>query len=324
MNKNLEIVLYIQNIYGLNQIENPYNPIDSFLLDNYGSLYNEIGNYLNHKKIDRIYYGSEFCDELIPSISDVKKILKTVTIHNLQFSLVTPCVSNSGIKRLEKILLFLNEFHNIEIICNDFGVLQLIRDKYTNLIPVLGRLIDKTSREPRIKQNERKLFFNQNGIKFISSPNVYTKEYQNILKDYNVNRVEFDCVPQGIHLQKKNTSTSIYFPFYYITTGSICPFRLISADKNDIYNINHTCKKYCQLYNVKLKKSDLVLLQKGNTIYKDISDINTFINHLAFVDRIIIQYFVSVKSNVGAVSKSPWSQSKVSSTIEKKGNLVVF
>jgi hypothetical protein len=67
--------------------------------------------------------------------------------------LVTPYVGNVMMKYLEESLDYLNNLsikNPIEVVVNDFGVLNLLHKKYTNLKPNFGRLIHKLLKTPLI------------------------------------------------------------------------------------------------------------------------------------------------------------------------------
>ena len=66
----------------------------------YGSLSEDESEY------NRIYIGEEFCENLIPTIIDVKKILSK--FPNKKFSLLTPPLTDYGIKKISQIIRKIN------------------------------------------------------------------------------------------------------------------------------------------------------------------------------------------------------------------------
>ena len=73
------------------------------------------------EEFTRIYFGNEFCQKLIPSKSEVEEVLSFVEKNSLNFTFVTPYVTNKGLHRLESLILFLKERkHGCEIIFNDW------------------------------------------------------------------------------------------------------------------------------------------------------------------------------------------------------------
>ena len=56
--------------------------------------------YVN-EKYSRLYFGNEFCEKLIPSVTDLKNTLGFVMNKRLDFSFVTPYATNIGLNKLK-------------------------------------------------------------------------------------------------------------------------------------------------------------------------------------------------------------------------------
>ena len=57
----------------------------------------------------RLYFGMEFCERLLPSPSQLKKALDFTQKNHLNFTLVTPYVTESGLNKVEKLITLLSE-----------------------------------------------------------------------------------------------------------------------------------------------------------------------------------------------------------------------
>ena len=101
----------------------------------------------------RVYVGSEFCERLIPAEKEVKTALKFCEKNGLGFTLVTPPLTYWGVARVKDILEILPE--ETEVVINDWGILKDV--KRLKLTPVLGRLLVKYKRDPRISSIEGKI-----------------------------------------------------------------------------------------------------------------------------------------------------------------------
>ena len=112
----MEYVLYADSLI------NNTNRIDSFLSKN--------------KKISRLYFGEEFCEELIPDLAKIEDFLQYVNGKDLDFTYVSGVVSNKALKREVDILRFLNKQKvknkKIEVVANDWGILSIIPEKFKN------------------------------------------------------------------------------------------------------------------------------------------------------------------------------------------------
>ena len=99
-------------------------------------------DYFN--KISWIYYWSDNCEYLAPAKQEIEKAIEKFQIFNKNFpphcvrsfTLVTPYVGDLMLGRLDETLDYLNDLqikNQIEVVVNDFWVLNLINKKYKNL-----------------------------------------------------------------------------------------------------------------------------------------------------------------------------------------------
>lgn len=267
---------------------------------------------IKNYKITNIYFGNEFCEELIPTLDEVIKAVDICNKLKYTFTLVTSYVTDKGIEKLEVILQFLDSLsEKIEVVCNDWGVCQLINDKYINLEIIAGRVLDKLSRDPRISKDEYELVYSKNSLEFLKTPNILVDSYQYVLKKYQVKRAEFDYVPQGLNItnklkQKSVNKISVYMPFGYVTTGRMCMMRFLKQKGKEKFYLNKSCQKSCKKYNQIMVKNielginydsyivndKLELFRKGNTVFYEVKDIGSFLEENDVIDRIVYQSYL--------------------------------
>ncbi len=98
-----------------------------------------------------LYFGSEFCQELLPGIKDVEAFVERCTEHGLEAVLLTPLVTHRGLSRLDSLFGGLARREILpSVVFNDWGVLELLREKYP-LFPLrMGRLMNRGLRDPRL------------------------------------------------------------------------------------------------------------------------------------------------------------------------------
>jgi len=247
-------------------------------------------------KHSRIYYGNEFCERLIPGLVDLKEILGYIKTKKLDFSFVTSYVTNTGLARLKVLFEFLKSKKiNCETIINDWGVLNLVNRKYPDFQPVLGRLLTKQKRGPRLVKllkrevKPRLIMDPQNPLqrqilierKLPLSLDYYYKGSNAasvpIIHDFLINqrikRIELDNLAQGmlLELPKGKISASVYTPYVYISTTFFCPTAGCDQKKKSLLKIK-ACKRQCQKYLFKLRHKTMpkVIYLKGNTqFYKN-------------------------------------------------------
>lgn len=210
----------------------------------------------------------EFCERLIPSKEDLNKAIKFTVEKKINFTFVTPYVTEDYLKRIDSLLrLVEKKVPNSEVVINDWGVLNLINKKYKTLKPVLGRLLNKMRREPRMMNLLNRI--PKRCMDELKTPEITVDSFRKALKENNIQRIEFDNVLQGIinvNLHKHGFNGSLYLPFAYVTTTRSC---LTNSCKNNDYTIVgiFPCKKDCQNLTFKLtyKTFPVPLIIKGNT-----------------------------------------------------------
>ncbi len=251
--------------------------------------------YVN-KEYSRLYYGQEFCERLTPSLKDLKEVLSFVQKKGLDFTLVTPYVTNFGLGKLKPLLDWLMiRKTKCEIIVNDWGILRLVNREYLNLSPVLGRLLTKQKRGPSLI----KLLKRQTQPRLIKDPQnpkikylIFQKKFpldldpyykgsnvssvpiiHDFLTSQRIRRIELDNTGQGLffELPRDQISISVYLPYVYISTAFFC--LAAGCDQNNEFFLKRKpCSRQCQKYVFKLRHKSLhkLIYLKGNThFYKN-------------------------------------------------------
>jgi len=232
------------------------------------------------KNCDRIYFGNEFCQNLIPSLDTLKRFYDFAFKRKKQFTFVTPYVTDFGLKIVEDALSFLNQQGHAEIVFNDWGVFKLMKDNFSNLSPVLGRLLTKQRRDPRM----RKIFFEKQGFTetidsegertvLIPRPTPQTLYqhfqtsliniplFQKFLVAQGIMRLEIDNLAWEMDIRvKKPLKVTLYIPYGYVATSRKC---------GKLNLTNRSCAKKCQGYFFKIKDkiSCFDFYSIGNTVF---------------------------------------------------------
>ena len=262
--------------------------------------------YFQKGRYKRIYWGVEFCQNLIPTLKDTREILRFINKNSLNFTLITPFVTEKGLKRLNEIFHWLKKQKIIpEIVVNDWGVLDCLHSEFGNYFDLaLGRLLVRQQRDPAmqrvlqkqlpfaVKRKDGKISIiihkppqrrYQEGIKasYINSSLV-----QDFLAKFGVKRIELNNLIQGLNLDGLKFKKSIYTPFVNISTSRFCP---METKLQKIYRIN-VCKKECQKYYDILRNKAIpkIIYKRGNTtFYKNPVDIKEVLKNR--LDRIVFQ-----------------------------------
>ena len=262
--------------------------------------------YFKKNEYQRIYWGTEFCQNLITTINDTEKILKFARDNDLKFSFVSPFVTEYGLERLKRIFSWLKKKKiNCEVIVNDWGVLNCLNTEFKRCFePVFGRLLVRQQRDPAIKNVlEKQPIFPikckdgkiriivhrppskryQQGIK---ASYVNSQLLQKFLSTFGIKRIELNNIIQGLNLSGIKFKKSIYSPFVNISTTRFCPMK---TRYQKIYRIN-VCKKECQKYYEILRNKAIpkAIYKRGNTtFYKNPLNIKEVLG--LGIDRVVVQ-----------------------------------
>ena len=237
----------------------------------------------------RLYFGNEFCEHLIPNVEVLTAVLERCKDKNMALSVVTPFVTDAGIEKLKKILDFLRiKEVDLEIVINDFGVLDLVQSEKYDFNLVLGRLLSRQKRDSRIDVVSNKL---PAGLKqHFSFCYLDREEIIELLLDFGIKRIELDNLSSGIRRsQNRRLKASLYYPYAYISTTRLCPARKIFK-KNFHLRLVEDCNKECRHGNMILKNKSIPydIILKGNTYFRYIDKLPLDLDVLG-IDRIIYQ-----------------------------------
>ncbi|MFP5264080.1 MAG: hypothetical protein ACLGJB_19535 [Blastocatellia bacterium] len=236
-----------------------------------------VEQYFGSVTFTRCVYGNEFCENLIPSPERLKDAIEAAREKNLKFTLVTPYVSDAGIKLLRPLFdLLSRDGTGNEVVFNDWGVLNLLKRDYSGLIPVQGRLMNKSLRDPRITGVYAANVEEGTALVTLRGSNADCGSYQDLLLRMGVSTIELDNLPQGIDLTfaGSRVNTSIYMPFGFISTSRVCMAAGIHYRKQDKFQPGASCQHECQTHlleytytNSPFGNNDQKFLLKGNTYF---------------------------------------------------------
>jgi hypothetical protein len=172
----------------------------------------------------RIYYGNEFCEHRISGRREFAAACAAVESVGLPLTVVTPPVSEAGAEVLATRLAELARLlPGSEVVVNDWGVLRLLRREFPGLEPVLGRLMTRFLRDPRVTP---RLGLGAAGASPhpLRQASVGMPAFRRMLEGHGIRRIELDNLYQGIDLDFRSLRLlpSLYLPYGYVTTGRIC------------------------------------------------------------------------------------------------------
>ncbi len=216
----------------------------------------ELDNLASHSDTDfqRLYIGTEFCSRLLYGGKQLDALFECLDDMQVDFTLLTPWVTEKHVKKLYKIMEGLPE--GSEIVFNDWGLIEPI--KALGHIPVCGRLLVSIKSDVRII-SDMKTFSD------LKTSNLNSIAFQEFLHRQGIRRIELNNVHQGYNFKPHwPFSLSLYLPFVYITTSRKC---IASYDKTCILNdnCNYECKRFFASLDMAHAQKSLVM--QGNSIF---------------------------------------------------------
>ncbi len=236
----------------------------------------------------RLYFGDEFCERLLPSSGELAAAISAAAGQGVPFTFVTPYVTERGLQSVEQLLAQLPG--GTEVVFNDWGVLRRLRSSHPDLIPVMGRLLTKIKRGPRIMNFIDRL--PPDALDHLRRTNLGVDVYRNFLSDNGVVRVEIDNplqgldlsdVPDGLHL-------SLHIPFAYVSTTRFCLVANCDDPEKKGFIGVFPCGRECRKYTFFLDNSVMttLLIRKGNTIFFKNTNVPQELRDAANIDRVVI------------------------------------
>ena len=237
---------------------------------------NEIVSVDELSDFDRLYIGNDYCENNL-NVNNIKNLIKVY--QSKKITLLLPFLTDCGIEKISNILSFFRNFNlkNFEIVFNDWGTFCFLKKYYPKIDLVLGRLLTKQRKDPRIeiilknKQEHIKLLKNHLGIvnvvktkkvpvslmDLFSRSAVESKEMMDFLIKNNVLRIEIDNLTWDMLFKlPKKIKVSLYYPYLLLNVTRYC------GAINGKYE--RVCNKDC------LKKPKNIsenIFMKGNSLY---------------------------------------------------------
>lgn len=226
-------------------------------------------------QFSRLYFGTEFCERLLPRVRDVQRACDVAAARNLAFSYVTPYVTDRGLARMRPALhhLVSRRDDRIEVVVNDWGTLRLLRREFPALRPVLGRLMNRMLRDPRIAGALTRADAPEDARRALRESGLTAGIYRRFIGSLGVTMVEFDHVVQGLDMdfRQLGIGAALYIPYGYVATGRVCMIGSMALPTNRSFDVASPCRRECRRHTLSFAAPDSpfdrgrTFLQRGTT-----------------------------------------------------------
>ena len=235
----------------------------------------------------RVHFGDEFCERLLPADRDLQEVMEQVRGRGLAFTLVTPYVTEAGLERVRRLAGLLPE--TTEVVVNDWGVLRMLERDFPGLVPVLGRLMTKIKRGPRIVNFLDRL--PPQALRHIRRTNLDVPGYRTFLAAHHIERAELDNPLQGLDLTgvPGGLKLSLHIPFVYVTTTRFCLVANCDKPEKKGFIGVFPCHQECRKYTFYLDNAVMttLLIRRGNTLFYKNTSVPEQLRD-SHIDRLII------------------------------------
>ena len=212
-----------------------------------------------------VRFGTEFCEWKIPSLELLREAYRLAYEGGKEFSYVIPRVSDRSIERIRRQLAFLDSKENVDVVINDFGILNML-EHYPNLRPHLGRqLVYMPARCPWLQDTLKATmgFFERRRLeKIYYQTSLNYMPTIHLFQKYGVEGVDVDWIPRSFpyfdFLIKKGLSLSVYMHLIPVAVTKACHTARFLGER-DPENCSEPCNSRAFLLSQKTLGIDLYL-----------------------------------------------------------------
>lgn len=256
-------------------------------------LLNKESDKLVFSGVNYIYTGDEFCQRLLPGIKTISRLAGQCIENKVGLTLVTSYLTGDGVDNLKFLLNYIiSENIDCELVINDWGVVELLRDYPGRFRVIAGRLLtsrylNKFHYQPEGVKKDREIcddfyyLFPQDFLDFLKNSGISSLEFNHsnhLAKTYR-------------QIQENGLKAHLYYPYYYLNTSRYCS--CAGEYVSYLQNTDKSCKRECDSSIAVRKDRHLHadILSRGNTLFlrenKKIEDLGLEADRVIYNDFIL-------------------------------------
>lgn len=213
--------------------------------------------------IDRLRFGPEFCETLLPSEAQLHLAHRLAAAAGLELTLVLPPLSDAGIAALPGLLSRLPD--GAEVVVNDWGAARLARRLRPELPLTAGRLLCKMIKDPRLPGEEWSRLY-PHGIG--------SAGFAAVLARAGIGRVEMDAPPfaRPDDFRASGLPVGVHAGAGFSVKGRSCRTGSLHLDPADKFATGQDCRRECLTYVDSFARpaagpDEPRTFQRGNTLF---------------------------------------------------------
>ncbi len=206
---------------------------------------------------ERMYFGVEFCQHLLPDSNDIIAAVQQCHVHGLSFTLLTPYVTDPYLEEVDSLVETMLEQNpaDPEVVVNDWGVLRRLKRRYADRIKIiLGRGLNRMMRDPRLPDLGPEHLGGDEQPEVWQEGSFSSSEFRGMLSEQGVERVDIDYPLQGLRaLRDGPLRFTLHLPFGMIATGRNCMVNSYGKPPSVRFMVPLACDAPCRRFTLRLR-----------------------------------------------------------------------
>lgn len=234
-----------------------------------------------------IYFGSEFCIDLLPDSAKVAQLCRHAARSGIEAVLLTPLATPPGLARVRRLLEELAKTGETPaVVFNDWGVANLLLESFPHLKLRAGRLMNRGLRDPRLMEK---------AIPPDNAPENQVRRFRSLLAELGVTALESDTDLEGSYLGdgREGLQRTLHLPYSFAASSRNCLIKAEAALADDqvfTKGLGLSCSGLCRSnwHRIYRLDTNLPLWRSGNTVFFEVPQAMAK-GRIAQADRIILQ-----------------------------------
>lgn len=206
----------------------------------------------------RLYFGSEFCQHLLPTEDEIREATAIADERGWEFTLLTSYSTDEFVQRACDRLARLLEWtvgRAPEVVVNDWGILRRVRAEFADKVDLrLGRGLNRMQRDPRLPDVGPEHLGGDSPPETWRQSSLHNSGFQLLLQELGVSGVELDLPLVGLDaLPASDLPTSLHAPWGMVASGRICMVNAWGKPASRRFVPPMHCDAPCRRFSIELR-----------------------------------------------------------------------